>query len=204
MGRWSSTLLVPPITRLGQLAKFIHFSIKMAMKILTNKSFKMMKTTKISQFVAYFHNRSHLCDKRPPCKRDRGHLCNCTSLQFSGDRAFVCVERDLFCAILRLHPPHLSGGHISEQDTQSHHCCLAKPLNVFHRGARTTCRSLLLTVPQLFSFAFSLLCNASVSMYTCTWCIPIEPEPAFLVCSRNSFTPHYSLSQKDSFITVNK
>ena len=39
---------------------------------------------------------------------------------------------ELFCAIFTQHRPHLSVGHISEQHTQSHHCRLAKPLNVFH------------------------------------------------------------------------
>ena len=38
---------------------------------------------------------------------------------------------ELFCAIFTQHRPHLSVGHISEQHTQSHHCRLAKPLNVF-------------------------------------------------------------------------
>ena len=39
---------------------------------------------------------------------------------------------ELFCAIFTQHRTHLSVGHISEQHTQSHHCRLAKPLNVFH------------------------------------------------------------------------
>ena len=145
-------------------------------------------------------------------------------LQFSGDRAFVCVERDLFCAILRLHPPHLSGGHISEQDTQSHHCCLAKPLNVFHRGARTTCRSLLLTVPQLFLFAFS-----SLSATPLCPCIPAPdvsqlnlnlhflsaaatPSHPTTVCPKKihfrrlgrKSCPHMCCWGQDTFITVNK
>ena len=122
---WSSALVVKPMRcssnhPLWPACK-IHFRIKMAMKISTNRKLEHFANQEISQFVLHLRNRSHLCDKWP--RQVKGiHLCNSTSLQFSGDRAFVCVEPlpplwDLFCAILT-HSPHLSGGHISEQATQ--------------------------------------------------------------------------------------
>ena len=101
------------------------------------------------------------------------------------------APRDLFCAILT-HSPHLSGGHISEQDTQSHHCCLAKPLNVFHRGARTTCRILLLTVPQLLAPAF--LCQDSETKSAPDVSqLNLKAKPTFLACRVLLFTPQQSV-----------
>ena len=93
--RWSSTLVVKPMRcssnhPLWPACK-IHFRIKMAMKISTNRKLEHFANQEISQFVLHLRNRSHLCDKWP--RQVKGiHLCNSTSLQFSGDRAFVCVE----------------------------------------------------------------------------------------------------------------
>ena len=144
MGEWSSTLVVKPMRwssnrPLRPACENHPLKIRIAMKIKALELWKPQGLKGFSQLVLYLCNRSHLYDKWPPCK-SRGHLCNWTSsFQFSGDRTFVCVEplppaSDLFCAILTLHSSHLSGGHISEQATQSHHCCLENLLNVFrHR-----------------------------------------------------------------------
>ena len=163
MGEWSSTLAVKPMRwspnhPLRPAGGNHPLWDKDGNEDISLKT--TMVRTNFSTFIVFVYlcNRSHLCDKWPPCKRDsRGHLCNCTSsLQFSGDRAFVCVEqlppplRPFLCNF-DAQPSFVWGTYLWAS-------CPARtivvywllPAKCFSPSARTTCPILLITVQSAF------------------------------------------------------